>query len=25
VDRLADTIATWAADGLGRLPTLTRP
>src|SRR5262249_49638440 len=21
VDRLADTIATWAADGLGRLPT----
>ncbi len=25
VDRLADTIATWAADGLGRLPTPTRP
>jgi len=25
VDRLADTIATWAADGLGRLPTSTRP
>jgi hypothetical protein len=25
VDRLADTIATWAADGLGRLPAPTRP
>src|SRR5262249_30377212 len=25
VDRLADTRATWAADGLGRLPTSARP
>jgi hypothetical protein len=25
VDGLADTIATWAAEGLGKLPTPTRP
>jgi hypothetical protein len=25
VDRLADTIADWAANGFGRLPTKARP